>query len=164
MKCMDCGHIVEPEAPRTVEAEVEGENVSVELNAPQCGKCGKVVLLGKHLRAYHRAASDAYRRKIGLLTTDRIDRLRRSLGMTLPEFARCVSISLATLKRWRRGEIQTGALDRVVRLRAKLALRQAEAALDRMAVSKKKAMSTKNQTRSVAGRQRTESEESGART
>ena len=120
MKCIKCGYVVEPEAPRTVEAELKGEKVSVELSAPQCANCGEVVLLGKRVRAYHRAVSDAYRRKVGLLTMDEIDRLRRNLDMTLPEFASYVSVGIATLKRWRRGEIQTEALDRLVRLRADL--------------------------------------------
>ena len=62
--------------------------------------------------------SDAYRRKVGLLTIGEIDHLRRNLAMTWPEFADYVSIGIATLKRWRRGEIQTQALDRLVRLRA----------------------------------------------
>lgn len=118
MKCIKCGHVVEPEAPRTVEAELKGEHVSVEINAPQCLNCGEVVLLGKHVRAYHRAVSDAYRRKVGLLTIDEIDSLRRNLNMTLPAFADYVFVGIATLKRWRRGEIQTLALDRLVRLRA----------------------------------------------
>ena len=118
MKCIACGHDVEPEAPRTVEAELKGEHVSVELSAPQCANCGEVVILGKHVRAYHRAVSDAYRRKVGLLTIDEIDSLRRKLDMKWPEFAGYVSVGIATLKRWRRGEIQTEALDRLVRLRA----------------------------------------------
>ena len=120
MKCMKCGHVVEPEAPRTVEAELKGEHVSVEVIAPQCAKCGEVVLLGRHVRAYHRAVSDAYRREVGLLTIDEIDSLRRNLNMTWPEFASYVSVGIATLKRWRRGEIQTQALDHLVRLRADL--------------------------------------------
>lgn len=62
--------------------------------------------------------SDAYRRKVGLLTIGEIDRLRRNLAMTWTEFADYVSIGIATLKRWRRGEIQTQALDRLVRLKA----------------------------------------------
>ena len=118
MKCIKCGHVVEPEALRTVETELKGERVSVTLNAPQCMNCGRVVILGKNVRAYHRAVSDAYRRKAGLLTIDEIDRLRRDLSMTWPEFASYVFVGIATLKRWRRGEIQTQALDRLVRLRA----------------------------------------------
>ena len=117
MKCIKCGHVVEQKALRTVEAELKGERVSVTLNAPQCMNCGRVVILGKSVRAYHRAVSDAYRRKAGLLTIDEIDRLRRNLKMTWPEFASYVFVGIATLKRWRRGEIQTRALDRLVRLR-----------------------------------------------
>ena len=129
---MKCGHVVEPEALRTVEAELKGEHVSVELNASQCANCGEVVLLGKHVRAYHRAVSDAYRRKVGLLTMDELDSLRRDLKMTLPEFADYVFVGIATLKRWRRGEIQTQALDRLVRLRADPRfLEEAKAELDR---------------------------------
>ena len=118
MKCIECGHVVEQEALRTVEAELKGERVSVTLNAPQCMNCGRVVILGKNTRACHRAVSDAYRRKVGLLTIGEIDRLRRNLKMTWPEFASYVFVGIATLKRWRRGEIQTQALDRLVRLRA----------------------------------------------
>lgn len=117
MKCIKCGHIVEPEGLRTVDAEVKGEHVTVTLNAPQCTNCGRVVILGRNVRAYHRAASDAYRRKFGLLTTEEIDDLRGNLKMTWPEFASYVFVGIATLKRWRRGEIQTQALDRLVRLR-----------------------------------------------
>ena len=118
MKCITCGHVVEQEALRTVEAELKGERVSVTLHAPQCMNCGRVVILGKNTRTYHRAVSDAYRRKVGLLTMDEIDRLRRNLKMTWPDFASYVFVGIATLKRWRRGEIQTQALDRLVRLKA----------------------------------------------
>ena len=118
MKCIKCGHVVEPEAPRTLDAELKGEQVSVMLTAPQCMSCGRVVILGKNVRAYHRVVSDAYRRKVGLLTMDEIDRLRRNLKMTWPEFASYVFVGIATLKRWKRGEIQTRALDRLIRLTA----------------------------------------------
>ena len=118
MKCIKCGHVVEQEALRTIDAELKGERVSVTLHAPQCMHCGRVVILGRHTRAYHRAVSDAYRRKVGLLTIGEIDRLRRNLAMTWPDFADYLSIGTATLKRWRRGEIQTSALDRLVRLGA----------------------------------------------
>ncbi len=58
---------------------------------------------------------------------DEIDILRRNLNMTLPEFADYVSVGIATLKRWRRGEIQTEALDRLVRLRTDLQYAEAAA-------------------------------------
>ena len=118
MKCIKCGHPVESEALRTADAELKGEPVSVTVNVPQCRNCGRVVILGKHSRAYHRAVSEAYRRKMGLATMEEIDSLRRRLKMTWPEFASYVLVGIATLKRWKRGEIQTRALDRLVRLQA----------------------------------------------
>ncbi len=57
---------------------------------------------------------------MGLATIEEIDGLRRNLKMTWPEFASYVSVGIATLKRWKRGEIQTQALDRLVRLQADL--------------------------------------------
>ena len=118
MKCISCGHVVEPEAPRTIETECKGERVSVTLRAPKCSNCDRVVILGRNVRAYDRAVSDAYRSKVGLLTTGELDRLRRNLNMKWSEFANYLFIGIATLKRWNRGEIQTQALDRLVRLRA----------------------------------------------
>ncbi len=120
MKCIKCGHTMEPEGPRTVEAEIRGSHVTVSVVAPACPNCGRVALLGKTVRAYHRAVSDAYRQHVGLLTTQELDRLRCDLRMTWKEFAEYVFVGIATLKRWLRGEIQTQALDRLVRLRADL--------------------------------------------
>lgn len=118
MKCIQCGEFVEPEAPRNIDAELKGERVSVTLRLPWCSRCNRAVILGRNVRAYHRAVSDAYRRKVGLLTSSEIDSLRRNLDMTWPEFANYLFVGIATLKRWNRGEIQTQALDRLVRLRA----------------------------------------------
>lgn len=120
MKCIRCGHTMEPEAPRTVDAELRGLQLSVTVVAPQCPSCGRVAISGKTARAYHRAVSDAYRRKTGLLTTDDINRLRRDLAMTWHEFSEYVFVGIATLKRWMQGEIQSQALDRLVRLRSDL--------------------------------------------
>lgn len=118
MKCIKCGQRVEPEALRTFDAELRGRRVSVRLRVPWCAPCNRPVILGQKVRAYHRVVSDAYRREVGLLTTGEIDGFRRSLNMTWPEFADYLFIGIATLKRWNRGEIQTQALDRLVRLRA----------------------------------------------
>ena len=118
MKCIKCGQRVEPEAPRTIDAEFRGKCLSVRLRVPWCSQCNRAVILGRKVRTYHRAVSDAYRRQVGLLTTDEIDGLRRSLNMTWSEFADYLFIGIATLKRWNRGEIQTRALDRLVRLMA----------------------------------------------
>ncbi len=137
MKCIKCGHAMEAESARTMMAEVRGEHLQVQVVAPQCSHCGRIVLKGKSLRAYHRTASDAYRRAHDLLTTPELDRMRRSLGMTWKQFAEYVCVGSATLKRWMGGEIQTQSLDLLVRLKADLTFAQcaAEQLLIRLAAN-----------------------------
>lgn len=120
MKCIKCGHAMEPEALRTLYAEVRGERLEVQVAVPQCSHCGRLVLSGRGRRVYHRAASDAYRRKHKLLSSGELDYLRRNLGMTWKQFAEYVPIGIATLKRWLGGEIQSPSLDSLVRLKADL--------------------------------------------
>ena len=44
MKCIKCGHVMEEAAPRDLVAEVRGESMDVQVIAPQCQHCGRVVL------------------------------------------------------------------------------------------------------------------------
>lgn len=118
MKCIKCGHTMDMEASRMLDAEVRGEHVQVEVIAPHCSQCGRVVLTARGRRMYSRAAADAYRGRHELLQARQIDQMRKSLGMTWKQFAEYVGVGVATLKRWMRGEIQTAALDSLVRLKA----------------------------------------------
>ena len=121
MRCAKCGHVIGPAEPRTLNAEVRGEQFEIQVITPQCAHCGRVMLNAKARRMFHRAGSDAYRRQHGLLTAGEIDRLRRNLGMTWAKFAEFVGIGIATLKRWMGGEIQSEAYNSLVRLKADLA-------------------------------------------
>jgi putative zinc finger/helix-turn-helix YgiT family protein len=109
-----------PEAPQTVSAEVRGDTVGVTITAPKCGECGHVAILGKTFRIFTRAAADSYRRLHNLLTVEEMERVRKQLGMTREEFAEYVFVGIATFKRWLRGEIQSLAYDKLVRLRTDL--------------------------------------------
>jgi putative zinc finger/helix-turn-helix YgiT family protein len=137
MKCIKCGHTMEPAAPATLIAEVRGERLEVQVVAPHCKHCGRVVLDSKGRRMYGRAGADAYRSRHGLLTTHQLDQMRRDLGMTWKQFAEYVSVGIATLKRWMGGEIQTPSLDLLVRLKADLnfARRAADELLTRLAAN-----------------------------
>ena len=120
MKCIKCGHSMEPAKARTLNAEVRGESMDVTVVAPACSHCGRVVLNSKGRRMYNRASADEYRRRHDLATTSELDQMRRSLGMTWKQFAEYSGIGIATLKRWMGGEIQSPSLDRLVRLSADL--------------------------------------------
>ena len=124
MKCIKCGHLMGPAVQRTLMAEVRGESFPVQIVAPACSHCDRVLLSGKSRRAYHRAGSDEYRRAHDLLTTKEIDQLRCDLGMTWKQFADYAQIGVATLKRWMGGEIQTTSLDTLVRFKADLSFAQ----------------------------------------
>lgn len=113
-----------------LDAEVRGERFQVEANASQCSHCGRLLLHGRSRRAYHRAASDAYRRQHGMLTAAELIQLRTSLGMTWKKFAAHTGVGVATLKRWLAGEIQSPSLDSLVRLKADLTF--AERALEEL--------------------------------
>lgn len=95
---------------------VRGETVTVTVNALKCVDCGHAGVRGDQLAEFSKAVADAYRVKKNLLTSEDIQRTRRVLGMTWKEFADHVCIGEATLKRWMAGEIQSGALDKLVRL------------------------------------------------
>jgi putative zinc finger/helix-turn-helix YgiT family protein len=120
MKCIRCGNVMESEAPRSVTGEVRGESVTVVLNAPACPECGHVAILGSRMRQFTRAAADSYRRKKALLTVEEMERVRRQLTLSRDEFAEYVFVGIATYKRWLRGEIQSRAYDKLVRLRTDL--------------------------------------------
>ncbi len=118
MKCIKCGHGMEPAVPLTLSAEVRGELFTVQVVAAKCAHCDRVLLNSKARRMYHRAGADGYRQQHDLLTASEIDHLRRNLGMTWKQFAEYTNIGIATLKRWMGGEIQTPSLDSLVRLKA----------------------------------------------
>lgn len=118
MKCIKCGHQMQTVKGLAMDAEVRGEEVLVHVDASQCAHCHRVVLDRKARRAYGRAAADAYRKQHRLLTTADFVEMRRNLGMSWKQFAEYVPVGVATLKRWLGGEIQSPALDVLVRLRA----------------------------------------------
>jgi putative zinc finger/helix-turn-helix YgiT family protein len=124
MKCIKCGAAMESASRRNLVATVRGEELEVQVVAPQCSGCGRVVLTRSSRRMYDRAAADAYRRAHSLLTTSEMDDMRRNLGMTWKQFAEYIPIGIATLKRWLSGEIQSPSLDSLVRLRADLSFAQ----------------------------------------
>lgn len=116
MKCIQCGSQMEPDALRSLVAEVKGEKVEFTLEVPACPQCGEIRLRGDKLREYHVRASDAFRRQHDLLTSEELRSRQKALGMTLESFAAFVFIGVATLKRWLAGEIQSEALDKLVRM------------------------------------------------
>jgi len=62
-----------------------------------------------------KALSDAYRASARLLTGDRIIEDRKKRGWTQEDLARAANVGVASIKRWETGQIQTRAMDDVLR-------------------------------------------------
>jgi len=62
-----------------------------------------------------KALSDAYRATATLLTGEEIIERRKKLGWTQEDLARAANVGIASIKRWETGQIQTRAMDDVLR-------------------------------------------------
>ncbi len=65
--------------------------------------------------ANQKALSDAYRAAARLLTGEEIIERRKKLGWTQEDLARAANVGIASIKRWETGQIQTKAMDDVLR-------------------------------------------------
>lgn len=63
-----------------------------------------------------RAISDAYRKAVGLLTSEEIREGRKKRGLTQDDLAQRMCVGIASIKRWEGGIIQTKSMDRALRM------------------------------------------------
>jgi putative zinc finger/helix-turn-helix YgiT family protein len=118
MTCIQCHSAELQEQKADVPATVKGEAVVVtQMDALVCPNCNYTTVKGSHMSEYMRRASDVYREKHGFLTSDELRQRREALRMTQEEFAPYVPVSLASVKRWERGQVQDEAMDKLLRLR-----------------------------------------------
>jgi putative zinc finger/helix-turn-helix YgiT family protein len=121
MKCFQCEKGTMVSRMADVAGAVRGEKLVVRCEAMVCGRCGFQVLSEGQSDKYNLAITDAYKRKHGLLTSQALRALRKSLGMSQGAFADFVGVGVASLKRWETGLVQDAALDSLVRVRTNLA-------------------------------------------
>jgi len=62
-----------------------------------------------------KALSDGYRAVVKLLTGEQIIEARKKLGWTQEKLARAANVGIASIKRWETGQIQTKAMDNILR-------------------------------------------------
>jgi len=65
--------------------------------------------------ANQKGLSDAYRRTVKLLTGEQIIEGRKKLNWTQEDLARVANVGIASVKRWETGQIQTKAMDDILR-------------------------------------------------
>lgn len=93
------------------------ETLTVQIEGHECAKCGHQIIAGRRMAEFMEKLADAYRVERGLLTSAQIRQQRERLGMSQTEFAAYVGVGTAGLKRWELGDIQTKAVDELIRLK-----------------------------------------------
>src|SRR5207249_4477642 len=81
----------------------------------ECSKCGRKSVSGRRMGEFMQKVADAYRVKRGLLTSTEIRRARLRLGLSQTKFAMWLGSGPASVKRWESGEVQTKAVDELIR-------------------------------------------------
>lgn len=88
-----------------------GENVTFQAEAYVCPTCQLEIATVEQTAAVQNAISDAYRKKIGLLSGAEIRKLRDELGLTQMALAKRAGVGIASIKRWENGIIQTKSMN-----------------------------------------------------
>lgn len=95
--------------------EFRGVDITFQTEHYVCPVCGIEVGSIDQTAATQRAISDAYRKKVGFLTSTEIREGREKLGLTQKAFAEQMTIGIASIKRWEGGLIQTKSMDKILR-------------------------------------------------
>jgi len=108
--CPNCSGKV---ALRKIEKKMNfrGEDISFQIEAYVCMECNMEIATINQTSNAQILISDAYRKKVGLLTSSEIREKREKLGLSQKEFAKRAGFGIASLKRWENGIIQTKSMN-----------------------------------------------------
>jgi putative zinc finger/helix-turn-helix YgiT family protein len=97
------------------EVSFRGKRLKMRAQHFVCPECGIEVDDLDLAAANQKALSDAYRSAVKLLTGEQIVEGRKKLKWTQEELAKAANVGIASIKRWETGQIQTKAMDDVLR-------------------------------------------------
>jgi len=97
------------------EVPFRGKLLKVQLQHFVCPKCGIEADDLNFAAVNQKTLSDAYRKAVKLLTGKQIVALRKKLNWTQEGLAKAANVGIASVKRWETGQIQTRAMDNVLR-------------------------------------------------
>ncbi len=118
MKTLNCPKGHGPMTQKKLSKQKTFKGIDIEYLAdafvcPECGlEAGTVTSAGD----VQRAIADAYRTKVGLLTSHEIRSLREARGLTQEQLADHMNIGIASIKRWETGMIQSKSMDHALRI------------------------------------------------
>jgi putative zinc finger/helix-turn-helix YgiT family protein len=97
------------------ETNFRGEDLSYEIEAYLCEKCGiEIGTIDQATKAQF-AIAEAYRKKVGLLTSTEIKESREKYGWSQNKLAQMTGLGISSIKRWELGTIQTKPMDRLLK-------------------------------------------------
>ena len=91
------------------------QDISVESEVSVCPVCGFEGATVEATGALQKAIADAYRQRVGLLTSQEIKDLRKAKGLSQDELATRLRCGIASIKRWEGGCIQSSSMDKTLR-------------------------------------------------
>ncbi len=102
--------------PREIEKNItfRGKDITFQAEAYVCEECDIEIATIEQTAAAQDAISDAYRKKVGLMTGAEIRDQRKRLGFSQKELAKRAGVGIASIKRWENGIIQTKAMNRAL--------------------------------------------------
>jgi HTH-type transcriptional regulator/antitoxin MqsA len=118
VQCPHCGDGYLRRELADLKGSRKGESFTVEMDALVCPNCGFKTVPRERAAQFALRIANAYRNAHGLLTSMEIKDLRARLCMTQKQFTDFLGAGQASVKRWELGEIQSKAMDRLMRLSA----------------------------------------------
>jgi putative zinc finger/helix-turn-helix YgiT family protein len=115
-QCPACGKGRLQKKAADLEASRKGEAFIVTMEALVCPKCDFKTVPTKMATQFALRTANAYRQRHGLLTSMDIKDYRSTLKMNQEEFSDFLGAGEASVKRWELGEIQSHAMDQLMRL------------------------------------------------
>ena len=97
------------------DGEVKGTKIKYRYFKAVCKNCGHQVFPSFLAKRNIISMFDAYKEKVGLLTSQDIIDIRKSLGLTQVQFAKRLGCGEKTIARYENGAIQDKMVDRFIR-------------------------------------------------
>ncbi|MGD9161054.1 MAG: type II toxin-antitoxin system MqsA family antitoxin [Desulfobacteraceae bacterium] len=100
-------------AVKTIKKNItfKGEELSFQVDSFVCEECGMEIATIEQAATIQNVISDAYRKKVGLLTGAEIREQREKFGLTQKELSKRAGVGIASIKRWENGIIQTKSMN-----------------------------------------------------
>lgn len=114
--CLNCMEEHEIDTVEVIETEVfKDEEVSFTATYEYCSNADEYLETEEMIKANSLTMKDAYRKKVGLLTSNEIIRIREKYGVSQKDFSEILDWGRATITRYENHQVQDRAHDDVLR-------------------------------------------------